>query len=80
VLADAGVRGVEKGRKVRFDCTVTGTLIHEPSDSSLLWDCVRVLTRGMVHAREWVSTPFRNSTLRAKRRALGILNAKTNKI
>lgn len=72
-------RGVEKGRKVRFDCTVTGTLIHEPSDSSLLWDCVRVLTRAMVRARERVSTPFRDSTLRAKRRAMGILYAKTNK-
>ena len=79
VLMDAKERGVEKGRKVRFDCTVTGTLIHEPSDSSLLWDCVRVLTRAMVRARELVSTPFRDSTLRAKRRAMGIMYAKTNK-
>lgn len=79
VLMDAEERGVEKGRKVRIDCTVTGTLIHEPSDSSLLWDCVRVLTRAMVRARELVSTPYRNSTLRAKRRAVGIMHAKTDR-
>lgn len=79
LLEHARNAGVETGRKVRIDCTVTGTLIHEPSDSSLLWDCVRVLTRGMVQAREWVSTPFRDSTRRAKRRALGIMNAKTEK-
>ena len=79
VLGEAGERAVEKARKVRFDCTVTGTLIHEPSDSSLLWDCVRVLTRAMVHASEWTSVPFRDSTLRAKRRAMGIMYAKTNK-
>jgi len=79
VLGEAADRGVEKARKVRFDCTVTGALIHEPSDSSLLWDSVRVLTRAMVRAREWTSAPFRNSTLRAKRRAMGIMYAKTNK-
>jgi len=78
LLGDAAERGIEKGRKVRFDCTVTATLIHEPSDSSLLWDCVRVLTRAMVRAREWTSAPFRDSTLRAKRRAMGIMYAKTN--
>jgi IS5 family transposase len=71
--------GIEKGRKVRFDCTVTETNIHEPSDSSLLWDCVRVLVRGMVYAKEWVSVPFRNHTLAAKRRSFGIQYAKTSK-
>ena len=38
-------RGVEKGRMIRADCTVVETNIHEPADSSLLWDCVRVITR-----------------------------------
>ena len=56
------------------------TNIHEPSDSSLLWDCVRVLTRGMVNGREWVSVPFRDHTLRAKRRSIGIQYAKTKKV
>jgi len=61
VLGEAADHGVEKARKVRFDCTVTGTLIHEPSDSSLLWDCVRVLTREMERASEWTSVPFRDT-------------------
>jgi len=30
---------------VRLDSTVTAALIHEPSDSSLLWDAVRVMVR-----------------------------------
>jgi len=44
-------RGVERGRKTRTDCTVVETLIHEPSDSSLLFDCVRVLVGLMTEAR-----------------------------
>lgn len=79
VLEVARESGVEKGRKVRFDCTVTETNIHEPSDSSLLWDCVRVLVRLMTYANEWTSVPFRDSTRRAKRRAVSILHAKTHK-
>ena len=30
---------------VRIDSTVTAALMHEPSDSSLLWDAVRVMAR-----------------------------------
>ncbi len=30
---------------VRIDSTVTEALMHEPSDSSLLWDAVRVMVR-----------------------------------
>jgi IS5 family transposase len=30
---------------MRVDSTVTAALIHEPSDSSLLWDAVRVTVR-----------------------------------
>ena len=37
--------GIEKGRKVRVDCTVVESNIHPPTDSELLYDCVRVLTR-----------------------------------
>ena len=78
LLVEAKEAGVERANKVRFDCTVTKALIQEPSDSSLLWDAVRVLTRGMEEARSWMSVPFRNSSKRAKRRALGIQHAKTN--
>ena len=42
---------VETGRTVRTDCTVVESNIHEPMDSELLWDCVRVLTRLLGRAR-----------------------------
>src|SRR5215475_7733677 len=38
---------VKGGRKMRLDTTVTETNIHYPTDSSLLGDGVRVLTRTM---------------------------------
>src|SRR5262249_51444038 len=43
---------VERGRTVRTDCTVVESNIHEPMDSELLWDCVRVLTRLLGRARD----------------------------
>ena len=45
LLADSAAKGIEKGRMVRIDSTVTESNIHEPTDSSLLWDCVRVMVR-----------------------------------
>jgi IS5 family transposase len=69
---------VETGRKCRVDCTVVDSNIHEPSDSSLLWDCVRVLARYLGRAQADVKVPFVNHTRRAKRRSIGINNAKKN--
>ncbi len=37
--------GVENGKKLRVDTTVVETDIHHPTDNTLLWDVVRVLTR-----------------------------------
>jgi IS5 family transposase len=45
LLASARHDKLEEGRVVRLDSTVTGALMHEPSDSSLLWDAVRVMVR-----------------------------------
>ena len=68
---------VEDGRKVRIDATVTEANIHHPTDSSLLWDAVRVLTRLLVEAHEnYGVMRFPNRTRRAKRRAFDVLNAK----
>ena len=69
---------IEKGQKVRVDCTVVESNIHPPADSELLYDCVRVVTRLMCRARELLGTVvvFGNRTRRAKRRRLGVLNAK----
>ena len=79
VLAVAQDDGVEKGRTVRFDSTVVETNIHHPTDSSLLWDCVRVLARVLERGRKLIDIEVTNHTQRAKRRALGILNAKSNR-
>jgi IS5 family transposase len=68
--------GVEDGHKVRTDCTVMQANIHEPTDSSLLWDCVRVLVRHVERAQACVAVPFVDHTRRAKRRFIGINNAK----
>jgi IS5 family transposase len=69
---------VEDGKRVRVDTTVVKSNIHAPLDSNLLWDCVRVLNRVMQKVREIVGkdVKFANRTRRAKRRALGILNAR----
>ena len=37
--------GLEDGSKLRVDTTVVETDIHHPTDNTLLWDVVRVLTR-----------------------------------
>ena len=70
---------VETGRTVRADCTVVESNIHEPMDSELLWDCVRVLTRFLDRARGLLGptqVAFGNRTRRAKRRRKEIFNAK----
>jgi len=75
-------KGIEKGRQTRIDCTVVSSNIHEPTDSSLLWDSVRVLTRMLGHINERFNDfkiPFSNHTKRAKRRMLGVMNAKNKK-
>jgi transposase, IS5 family len=63
---------IEDGNKLRVDCTVVETNIHDPSDSSLLVDSVRVLVRLMDRAQAYVDAPFTNHHRRAKRRAIGI--------
>ena len=79
LVTSAAASGIEKGRKVRVDCTVVESNIHHPTDSSLLWDCVRVLSRWTQHAVEISDVVVANHCRRAKRRELGILNARNNK-
>lgn len=77
LLRYASKHGVEDGRKVRTDGTVTETNIHHPTDSSLLFDCVRVLARQLCRAHEKYGTDrYPSRVRRAKRRALDVLNAK----
>ena len=45
VIRAAVELGLEDGAKLRVDTTVVQTDIHHPTDNTLLWDVVRVVTR-----------------------------------
>jgi transposase, IS5 family len=45
LVGDAKQQRLDEGAMVRIDSTVTAALLHEPSDSTLLWDAVRVMSR-----------------------------------
>ena len=77
----AAEQKIEKGREVRIDCTVVESNIHEPTDSSLLWDAVRVLTRLLDRAKQeyGLRIVFQDHRRRAKRRMLGIMNSRSKK-
>ncbi len=47
VVERARIEGVARGHKLRIDTTVVDSNIHYPTDSSLLQDGVRVLTRAV---------------------------------
>lgn len=69
--------GIEDGRKVRIDSTNVETNIHAPSDSTLLYDGVRVLTRLLERAKEgWDFGAWRDHTRRAKRRMRAIADSR----
>jgi IS5 family transposase len=63
--------GFEDGAKLRVDTTVVESNIHWPTDGTLLWDTVRVLTRliGQMHQFAAPDVPkFRNRKRAARRR------------
>jgi IS5 family transposase len=73
---------VAAGRKLRVDTTVVETNIHYPTDSSLLGDGVRVLTRVMKKVTEvagQVGTVLRDRTRSIKLKVLAIARASRNK-
>jgi IS5 family transposase len=68
-------KGVVKGAKMRVDTTVVETNIHYPTDSSLLADGARVLTRTMKKVEEkagGLRRRVRNRTRSVKKQALSI--------
>ena len=72
-------QGWEKGRKTRMDSTVVETDIHRPTDSTLLQDGIRVITRLLAEGQEFSPRPgyfFTDHNRRAKKRCLEILHGK----
>ncbi len=73
---------VTRGRKLRIDGTVVETHIHHPTDSTLLDDGVRVLSRTLKKAQRVLTRAtdlgreaFRNRTRSAKRQVKRIMDA-----
>ena len=51
LLASTRHKKIEARKVVRFDSTVTAALMHEPSDSTLLWDAVPRLDAAIADGR-----------------------------
>ena len=63
--------GLEDGERLRVDTTAVQTDVHYPTDSTLLWDVVRVITRLIGYLAEAAQQRFRgfhNRTRAARRR------------
>jgi IS5 family transposase len=82
IVALAQDRGVVSGRRMRVDTTVVETNIHYPTDSSLMRDGVRVLTRLMKKATQIAGeagTRLRDRTRSVQRRLIEIGRASRSK-
>jgi IS5 family transposase len=83
LLEQAAQQKVEKGRMVRLDSTVVETHIHHPTDSTLLLDGIRVITRLLQAGKSLNPTPwytFVDHQRAAKKRGLQILNARKDQV
>jgi IS5 family transposase len=75
VIDSARQQKVEPGDVIRVDSTATAALMHEPSDSSLLWDGVRVMARLLKAAQALAGDGkivWRDHRRAAKKRAYAI--------
>jgi len=74
---------IETGRKVRIDATAVKTDIHHPTDSTLLADGVRIITRWLAEGKELSPTPrylYSDHRRVVKKQVLTILNAKKDTV
>jgi len=76
-------KGVIRGRKMRVDTTVVETNIHYPTDSSMLGDGARVLTRTMKKIEQKsgdnLKRKVRNRTRSINKRVIAIATASRHK-
>ena len=83
VVAMARAENIVQGRKMRVDTTVVESNIHYPTDSSLLGDGVRVLTRAMKKIGSIAGeagAKLRNRSRSVKLRVLEIARAARSKV
>jgi transposase, IS5 family len=85
LLASARREKLEDGRVVRLDSTVTAALMHEPSDSSLLWDAIRVMVRLLQQADAFLGCAERDwrnhcRAARKRRRAIEFTRGRPQRV
>src|SRR4029077_20814035 len=82
LLVQAAVAlGLEDGKTLRVDTTVVQTDVHHPTDNTLLWDVVRVITRLVGCLAEAAQQRFRefHNRRRAARRRMQEIQRMTPK-
>ena len=83
VIDHAAKSGIEKGRTVRIDSTAVECDIHYPTDSSLLQDGIKVITRLLIEGKRLYPTPvygFSDHRRVVKKRVLQILNSRKENV
>jgi IS5 family transposase len=79
IIEYAAKQDLEKGRTIRMDSTAVESDIHYPTDSTLLQDGIRIITRLLIEGKRLYPTPgytFSDHRRVVKRRVLQILNSK----
>jgi transposase, IS5 family len=74
---------IETGQVVRVDSTAVETDIHHPTDSTLLSDGIRIITRWLTEGKELTPVPgyaFSDHQRVVKKRVVTILNARKDTI
>ncbi|WP_428622974.1 ISNCY family transposase [Sedimenticola sp.] len=84
LLIDYAVKHkIEKGRKVRIDSTAIETDIHHPTDSTLLADGIRIITRWLGAGKALSPTPvyrYSDHNRVVKKRVMTILNTRKEQV
>jgi transposase, IS5 family len=83
ILSYAAREKIERGRTVRIDSTAVETDIHHPTDSTLLADGVRIMTRWLTEGKELSPQPayqFSDHQRVVKKRVMTILNARKDSV
>jgi len=83
ILEYAAREKIEKGRTVRIDSTAIETDIHHPTDSTLLADGIRIITRWLTEGKELVPQPryqFSDHQRVVKKRVMTILNTRKDEV
>jgi len=83
ILSYAAKEKIENGRCVRVDSTAVETDIHHPTDSTLLADGIRIVTRWLQEGKELTPQPtyqFSDHQRVVKKRAMTILNARRESV